>query len=517
MASWADRTGVGEGGGFAGMIAGMKYVVLVPDGCADEPIDELGGRTPLEAARMPPCSRRWPRRGEVGRAAVIPPGLPPGSDVGNMSILGYDPAAYHTGRAPDRGRGAGRRARGPDQVAYRCNLVTVGDDGTMVDFAAGHPTTERAAPIVAALDAELGGGATACEFHPGVEYRHLWWRPADWADADCVPPHDLTGKPAVWPTGPAAAEAAGAHGRVRGRRRPASGLGRQPDLALGPGLPARRCPRFADALRRRRPRSAPRSTSCAGSACSPTSTSSTSPARPPASTPTTPRQRERALDALADARPLPAPRRGHRRGRPRRRRRREGRARSSAGTPRSSAAWSPGLDGWGRSGCCCCPTTPRRARADPHRRPGAVPARRLRRRRARWHYTEPGVAGPPGGAGPRADGPALSDLRPAVTGGAGCRPGGHYMTASAYGGCSTAGPGVGLVVRWPDDLARSVLSRTVPSGPPAALAGRGLHAPGQRIVRSVAIPCPMTVPESHRVDAPGPRPPTAPVAPVRPS
>src|SRR5882724_12643225 len=77
----------------------MKYVVCVPDGCADEPIDALGGRTPLEAAAMPTLAA-LAARGEVGRAAVIPPGLPPGSDVGNMSILGYDPATFHTGRAP---------------------------------------------------------------------------------------------------------------------------------------------------------------------------------------------------------------------------------------------------------------------------------------------------------------------------------------------------------------------------------------------------------------------------------
>src|SRR5881397_1556803 len=132
----------------------MKYVVCVPDGCADEPIEALGGRTPLEAASMPALAR-LAARGEVGRAAVIPPGLPPGSDVGNMSILGYDPAEYHTGRAPIEAAALGLRLR-PDQVAYRCNLVTVSDDGTMVDFAGGHPSSEDAAEVVNALQAELG-------------------------------------------------------------------------------------------------------------------------------------------------------------------------------------------------------------------------------------------------------------------------------------------------------------------------------------------------------------------------
>ena len=177
----------------------MKYVVCVPDGCADEPIDALGGRTPLEAASMPNLAA-LAARGEVGRAAVIPEGLPPGSDVGNMSIIGYDPAEYHTGRAPIEAAALGLRLA-PDEVAYRCNLVTVGDDGTMVDFAGGHPSTEDAAAVIKALEAELGG---TVHFHPGVQYRHIMVAPADWVDADCTPPHDLSDKPVVWPKGPAA-------------------------------------------------------------------------------------------------------------------------------------------------------------------------------------------------------------------------------------------------------------------------------------------------------------------------
>lgn len=178
----------------------MKYVVCVPDGCADEPVDALGGRTPLEAAELPTL-QALAARGEVGRAAVIPEGMPPGSDVGNMAILGYDPARYHTGRAPIEAAALGLRLA-PDQVAYRCNLVTVGDDGTMVDFAGGHPDSAAAAEAVAALDAELGGDGIA--FHPGVQYRHIVVGPAELADAECTPPHDLTDQPVVLPTGPAA-------------------------------------------------------------------------------------------------------------------------------------------------------------------------------------------------------------------------------------------------------------------------------------------------------------------------
>ncbi len=176
--------------------------MLVPDGCADEPLEELGGKTPLEAASMPHLAA-LASRSEVGRAIVIPPGYPPGSDVGNLSILGYDPAEFHTGRAPIEAAAMGVDLE-PDEVAYRCNLVTIDDSGTMVDFAAGHLTSEQSAPIVAALDAALGGGRNGIRFHPGVEYRHLCIVPRALGDAECVPPHDLTGQPAVWPTGPSA-------------------------------------------------------------------------------------------------------------------------------------------------------------------------------------------------------------------------------------------------------------------------------------------------------------------------
>ena len=134
----------------------VKYLVLVPDGCADEPLAELDDRTPLEAAHMPHL-RALAQRGEVGLASVIPEGLPPGSDVGNLAILGYDPAAYHTGRAPIEAAAMGVEL-GPDEVAYRCNLVTIDDAGVMVDFAAGHLDSGQSHPIIAALNAELGGG-----------------------------------------------------------------------------------------------------------------------------------------------------------------------------------------------------------------------------------------------------------------------------------------------------------------------------------------------------------------------
>src|SRR4051812_33714071 len=177
----------------------MKYVVCVPDGASDEPVEELGGRTPLEVAAMPTLTA-LAAAGEVGRAATIPPGFPPGSDVGNMSILGFDPARYHTGRAPIEAAALGIELD-PDQVAYRCNLVTV-EDGTMVDFAGGHPSSEDAAKVIAALQEQLG--SDEIEFHPGVQYRHILVAPRSWGEARCTPPHDLSDKAIVEPTGASA-------------------------------------------------------------------------------------------------------------------------------------------------------------------------------------------------------------------------------------------------------------------------------------------------------------------------
>ncbi|WP_419928413.1 2,3-bisphosphoglycerate-independent phosphoglycerate mutase [Candidatus Poriferisocius sp.] len=176
----------------------VKYVVCIPDGCSDLPVPELDGATPLEAARTPVLDA-LAARGQVGLAQVIPPGMPPGSDVGNMSIFGYDPTRYHTGRSPIEAAALGLTLT-PDQVAYRCNLVTVTEDGIMADFSGGHPDSARAAEVIAALDAELGGEVS---FHAGVQYRHTMIAPAEWADAICTPPHELSDLPVVGPQGPA--------------------------------------------------------------------------------------------------------------------------------------------------------------------------------------------------------------------------------------------------------------------------------------------------------------------------
>ena len=177
----------------------MKYVICIPDGCADLPVPELAGRTPLEAAHTPHLDA-LAARAVVGRAEVIPEGMAPGSDVGNMSIFGADPSKFHTGRAPIEAAAIGLTLR-EDQIAFRCNLVTV-TDGIMTDFTGGSPETTDAAVAIEALQDALGTDEVS--FHTGIGFRHSVVTPASWLDAYIEPPHDLTNDPVVAPTGPAA-------------------------------------------------------------------------------------------------------------------------------------------------------------------------------------------------------------------------------------------------------------------------------------------------------------------------
>jgi len=173
----------------------LKYVIIHGDGMADWPCDELGGQTPLEAARKPNMDL-IASRGELGLVATIPAGMPSGSDVGTMTMLGYDPARYHTGRAPIEAASLGI-ALAPDDVVFRMNLVSLksGDGGALLmdDFTSGHITSEEAGRIVDDLRRELAGDGI--EFFNGVSYRHLMvWRNG-LTGAQLTPPHDITGKP----------------------------------------------------------------------------------------------------------------------------------------------------------------------------------------------------------------------------------------------------------------------------------------------------------------------------------
>ncbi len=172
----------------------MKYVIIHGDGMADWPCEELGGRTPLEAARKPNMDL-LATRGTLGMVATIPAGMPSGSDVGTMSMMGYDPKRYHTGRAPIEAASQGI-AMGPRDVVFRMNLVSLeaspAGAQVMQDFTAGHISSEEAARIVADLQHELGGDGI--EFNNGVSYRHLMvWRNGI-GTTKLTPPHDITGK-----------------------------------------------------------------------------------------------------------------------------------------------------------------------------------------------------------------------------------------------------------------------------------------------------------------------------------
>jgi 2,3-bisphosphoglycerate-independent phosphoglycerate mutase len=173
----------------------LKYVIIHGDGMADWPCDELGGKTPLEAAHKPNMDL-IASRGELGLVATIPAGMPSGSDVGTMTMLGYDPARYHTGRAPIEAASQGI-ALAPDDVVFRMNLVSLkpgdGDGMLMDDFTSGHITSEEAGRIVDDLRREMAGDGI--EFFNGVSYRHLMvWRNG-LTGTKLTPPHDITGKP----------------------------------------------------------------------------------------------------------------------------------------------------------------------------------------------------------------------------------------------------------------------------------------------------------------------------------
>src|SRR6186997_1304788 len=126
----------------------MKYAIVIPDGCADEPLASLGGKTPLQAAKTPAMDE-IARLGVVGRSNNVPAHLPAGSDVANLSLLGYDPNRYFTGRAPLEAAAQGIEL-GPNDCAIRCNLVTI-EDQSMRDFTADHISTEEATRLLATL------------------------------------------------------------------------------------------------------------------------------------------------------------------------------------------------------------------------------------------------------------------------------------------------------------------------------------------------------------------------------
>lgn len=169
----------------------MKYVVLLPDGVADLPVAELGNKTPLEVAKHP--SMDWiAAHGLTGWNHTIPSGFPPGSDVGCMSVFGYDPRTYHTGRAPLEAAAQNIQLK-PGQVAFRCNTLTA-EQGVMIDHSADHITSEESRQLIQAVGREFSG--SGLEYHAGVSYRHLVVVDGEeYAKTKCTPPHDILGQP----------------------------------------------------------------------------------------------------------------------------------------------------------------------------------------------------------------------------------------------------------------------------------------------------------------------------------
>ncbi|MBW1850382.1 MAG: cofactor-independent phosphoglycerate mutase [Deltaproteobacteria bacterium] len=167
-----------------------KYIVLVGDGMADYPLPELDGKTPLEVAKTPHMDRIAACR--IGRIKTIPDGMDPGSDVANLSLLGYDPFVCHTGRAPFEAGSMGVELK-PSEIAFRMNLVTLGFNSDseimMISHSSGDITTPEAKQLVATLQKEMV--IPAIQIYSGVAYRHLLVWDQGPEDAETIPPHDV--------------------------------------------------------------------------------------------------------------------------------------------------------------------------------------------------------------------------------------------------------------------------------------------------------------------------------------
>ncbi len=173
----------------------MKYIIVLGDGMADEPIEELGGKTPLDYAKTP-CMDQLSKKSKIGLAATIPEGMKPGSDTANLAVMGYYPKKYYTGRSPLEALSIGVDMKEGD-IAIRCNIVTVSDDDlpyeekTMIDHSSSEISTEDAAVLLDAVRAELEDDIY--KYYLGTSYRHC----TIWAGGQVVeltPPHDILGR-----------------------------------------------------------------------------------------------------------------------------------------------------------------------------------------------------------------------------------------------------------------------------------------------------------------------------------
>lgn len=166
----------------------MKYVILVGDGMADYPIEDLGNKTPLQVANKPNMDE-LAKKGCSGLLKTIPKGMNPGSDVANLSIFGYNPKKYYTGRGPLEAASLGIKLKN-DEVAFRCNFVTV-NNNVMVDFSADHITTEESKELINVLNNKIKSG----KFYVGVSYRNIFIYPDGKINKlKTTPPHDIVGE-----------------------------------------------------------------------------------------------------------------------------------------------------------------------------------------------------------------------------------------------------------------------------------------------------------------------------------
>lgn len=175
----------------------MKYVVVLCDGMADYPVPALGGKTPMMVAKKPHIDA-LAAKAEVGLVRTVAPGLKPGSDVANMSVLGFDPHRFYTGRSPLEAASIGIDMKDSD-VSLRTNLVTLSDKGepfadkVIEDYCADDISTGEARQLIEAVQAAFGGGEY--DFYTGVSYRHcLIWHGGTTELGNMTPPHDITGK-----------------------------------------------------------------------------------------------------------------------------------------------------------------------------------------------------------------------------------------------------------------------------------------------------------------------------------
>ncbi len=174
----------------------MKYLVMLCDGMADEAVAQLGNATPMEKANKP-CMDSLASKGEVGMVKTVADGLKPGSDVANLSVLGYEPAVYYSGRSPLEAASIGIDLKNTD-VTLRCNLVTLSEeenyeDRTMVDYCADDISTEEAKVLIDYIQEKLGDDTFS--FYSGVSYRHcLVWDNGNPNPGELTPPHDISGR-----------------------------------------------------------------------------------------------------------------------------------------------------------------------------------------------------------------------------------------------------------------------------------------------------------------------------------